>query len=53
MTAMVEFNNPLTAVAYVEEVKEHGLCFVDVHGLHHEIHVQQIMPASGEHLDCE
>ncbi|CAG7563895.1 unnamed protein product [Fusarium equiseti] len=51
MTAMVEFNNPLAAVAYVEEVREHGLCFVDVLGLQHEVTVKHILTPSNTPRD--
>lgn len=51
MTAMVEFNNPSTAVTYVEEVKEHGLCFIDVLGLQHQVTVKQILTPSNTTRD--
>ncbi|KAH7189538.1 uncharacterized protein B0J16DRAFT_397477 [Fusarium flagelliforme] len=46
MTAMVEFNIPQTAEAFVEEVKEHGLCFIDVEGLYHQVTAKQTLSPS-------
>ncbi|RBR21363.1 uncharacterized protein FIESC28_04900 [Fusarium coffeatum] len=46
MAAMVEFSKPLTAKAYVEEVKKNGLSFIDIGGLHHKVTVEQILTPS-------
>ncbi|KAJ4138340.1 hypothetical protein NW768_002163 [Fusarium equiseti] len=46
MTAMVEFNDPLAAVEYVEQVNENGLWFVDVEDLHHKINVELVKTTS-------
>ncbi|KAJ4011587.1 hypothetical protein NW752_008593 [Fusarium irregulare] len=46
MAAMVEFKEPLSAKAYVEEVKKNGLYFIDIGGLHHKVKVEQILSAS-------
>ena len=46
MAAMVEFKEPLSAKAYVEEVEKNGLHFIDIGGLHHKVKVEQILTAS-------